>query len=61
MQTEQYIWDINATPTCFGAVHAPSSGSSQFQVKYVYANVMGAEDSERGCFVRCDRSVEDGV
>jgi hypothetical protein len=28
-------------------------------VKYVYANVMGAEDSESRCLVLCVRSVED--
>jgi hypothetical protein len=55
MQSEQYIYNINAAPTCFGAVHAPSSGSSQFLVKYVYANVMGAEDSESRCLVPCVR------
>jgi hypothetical protein len=38
--SEQYI---NAAPTCFNAVHAPPSGSSQFLMKYVYANVMGAK------------------
>jgi ribonuclease HI len=28
---------INAAPTCFGTVYAPSSGSSKFLIKYVYA------------------------
>jgi hypothetical protein len=37
MRSEQYFWNTNAGPTCFGAVHAPSSGSSKFLMKYVYA------------------------
>jgi hypothetical protein len=37
MRSKQYISNINAAPTCFGAVHAPSSGSSKFLMKYVYA------------------------
>jgi hypothetical protein len=43
---------INAASRCFGAVHGPSSGNSQFLVKYVYANVMGAKDSEVGVVYR---------
>jgi hypothetical protein len=58
-QSEQYIKDINAASTCFGAVHAQSSGNSQLLIKYVYANVMGAEGSESGRCVPCVRSVED--
>jgi hypothetical protein len=37
MRSEQYIQNINAAPTCFGAVNAPSSRSSEFLMKYVYA------------------------
>jgi hypothetical protein len=37
MRSEKYIKNINAAPTCFGAVHAPSSGSSKLLIKHVYA------------------------
>jgi hypothetical protein len=43
VQSEQYISNIDAAPTCFGADHAPSSGSSRFLIQHVHANVVGAK------------------